>query len=36
MDSTSHFEATSADVLNLYKKITGKELDLVNLPADDE
>jgi len=27
-DSTSHFETTSSDVLDIYKRITGKEVDL--------
>jgi len=33
-DVTSHFESATEDVLRLYKKITGKDLDLVNLPED--
>jgi len=36
LDATSHFETATEDVLNLYKIITGKELDLVNLPPDEE
>lgn len=31
-DATSHFENETENVLQLYKKITGKDLDLVNLP----
>jgi Rab GDP dissociation inhibitor len=34
MDPTSHFESATYDVLEIYKKITGKELDLTNLPED--
>jgi Rab GDP dissociation inhibitor len=34
MDAQSHFESATEDVLNLYKKITGKDLDLTNLPED--
>lgn len=34
LDPQSHFESATDDVLRLYKKITGKELDLVNLPED--
>jgi Rab GDP dissociation inhibitor len=33
-DPTSHFENETEDVLRLYNKITGKQLDLVNLPDD--
>jgi len=29
---SSHFENETEDVLNLYKKISGEEVDLVNLP----
>jgi Rab GDP dissociation inhibitor len=36
LDATSHFESATEDVLSLYKKITGKELDLVNIPEDAE
>lgn len=36
MDSTSHFESATVDVLELYKKITGKDLDLTVLPDDTE
>ena len=32
-DATSHFESSSADVLSLYKRITGADLDL-NINAD--
>jgi hypothetical protein len=28
IDPSSHFETTAADVLSLYKRITGKDLDL--------
>lgn len=35
-DATSHFENETENVLALYKDITGKELDLVNLPEDVE
>lgn len=31
-DATSHFENETENVLQLYKLITGKELDLVNIP----
>jgi len=34
MDPQSHFESATEDVLYLYKKITGKDLDLTNLPED--
>ena len=33
-DATSHFESETENVLNLYKHIFGKELDLENLPED--
>ena len=33
-DATSHFEKTSLDVLSLYKRVTGKELDLEAVNAD--
>jgi Rab GDP dissociation inhibitor len=36
MDPTSHFETATDNVLELYKKITGKDLDLTNLPEDDQ
>lgn len=36
LDSTSHFESAAEDVLRIYKLITGKELDLENLPEDPE
>lgn len=35
-DATSHFENETENVLNLYKAMTGKDLDLENLPNDDE
>ncbi len=28
LDATSHFESASQDVVNIYKALTGKELDL--------
>jgi Rab GDP dissociation inhibitor len=31
-DATSHFENETENVLSLYKEITGKDLDLTNLP----
>lgn len=34
LDPQSHFESATMDVLELYQKITGKELDLTNLPED--
>lgn len=34
MDPASHFESATEDVIRLYKKITGKDLDLTNLPED--
>ena len=33
-DATSHFENETENVLRLYTEITGKELDLQNLPED--
>jgi Rab GDP dissociation inhibitor len=36
LDPTSHFESATDNVLELYKKITGKDLDLVNLPEDED
>ena len=36
LDPQSHFESATDDVLSLYKKITGQDLDLVNLPEDNE
>ena len=33
-DATSHFENETDNVLRLYKQITGKELDLTNLPEE--
>lgn len=33
-DATSHFESETENVLNLYKQISGKELDLTDLPED--
>lgn len=34
LDPTSHFESAANNVLEIYKKITGKDLDLDNLPDD--
>eukprot|EP01017_Pseudomicrothorax_dubius_P049585 TRINITY_DN923_c0_g3_i2.p2 TRINITY_DN923_c0_g3~~TRINITY_DN923_c0_g3_i2.p2 ORF type:complete len:106 (-),score=35.34 TRINITY_DN923_c0_g3_i2:389-706(-) len=36
LDPTSHFETATENVQQLYKLITGKELDLTNLPEDDQ
>lgn len=36
LDPTSNFESAVIDVLSIYKRITGKELDLENLPEDEE
>jgi len=36
MDPTSHFESETENVLDIYRKITGKEVDLVNLPEDND
>lgn len=36
MDSTSHFESATNDVLKLYKQINGKDMDLSVLPEDVE
>lgn len=33
-DATSHFESETENVLQMYKQITGKDLDLNNLPED--
>lgn len=35
-DATSHFETTSLDVMDLYKRVTGEDLDLTNITADDD
>ena len=35
-DATSHFENETENVLQLYKLISGKELDLTNLPEEPE
>lgn len=35
-DATSHFESETENVLSLYKQITGKDLDLTNLPEDND
>jgi hypothetical protein len=32
MTETSHFEGETNNVLDLFKKITGEDLDLINLP----
>jgi len=34
LDATSHFESAADDVIRIYKLITGKDLDLENLPDD--
>lgn len=34
-DPTSHFENETEDVLQLYKQITGKDVDLENIPEDE-
>jgi len=34
LDPTSHFESATEDVLELYKRITGVDLDLANIPDD--
>jgi Rab GDP dissociation inhibitor len=34
LDPASHFESATQDVMELYKKITGKDIDLTNLPED--
>jgi len=36
LDPTSHFETATEDVMHLYKLITGKDIDLENLPEDIE
>jgi len=36
LDATSNFESAAKDVLRIYKNITGKELDLTNLPEEIE
>jgi Rab GDP dissociation inhibitor len=36
MQPQSHFEGETENVLQLYKQITGKDIDLVNLPEDTE
>ena len=33
-DATSHFESETENVLELYKQISGKDLDLTDLPED--
>jgi Rab GDP dissociation inhibitor len=35
-DPTSHFEDASTEVLKMWKTITGEDLDLVNLPQEEE
>jgi Rab GDP dissociation inhibitor len=35
-DSTSHFESTIDDVLEMYKTITGQDLDLTNIKIEEE
>jgi Rab GDP dissociation inhibitor len=34
MDPTSHFEGETENVLRIFKTITGKDVDLENLPED--
>ena len=36
MEANSHFEGETQNVIDLYKQITGEELDLVNLPDPEE
>jgi len=36
LDPTSHFETATDDVIYLYKLITGKDIDLENLPEEVE
>jgi len=36
MDPSSHFETLTENVISMYKKITGKDLDLENIPEDKE
>lgn len=36
LDPTSHFESATDNVIELYKKITGTDIDLDNLPEDKE
>lgn len=36
MNPTSHFEGETDNVIQLYKAITGEDLDLVNLPDQEE
>jgi Rab GDP dissociation inhibitor len=35
-DATSHFESASDDVMQIYKRIMGEELDLTVLPEQEE
>jgi len=35
-DATSHFETTSIDVMNIYKRITGKDMDLTPMKQPEE
>lgn len=35
-DATSHFESASDDVMQIYKRIMGEELDLTVLPSEEE
>jgi Rab GDP dissociation inhibitor len=35
-DATSHFESASDDVMRIYKRIFGEELDLTVLPSTEE
>lgn len=36
MNPTSHFEGETENVLEMYKAISGKDVDLENLPEDNE
>lgn len=36
VDAQSHFESLTQDVLDLYKTITGQDIDLINLPPLEE
>jgi len=35
-DATSHFESASDDVMEIYRRMTGEELDLTVLPETEE
>jgi len=34
-DGSSHFESTSADILDIYKRITGKDMDMTPMPQEE-